>query len=300
MSNKLIQVIEDNKLEEATSKSLEESFLPFFQQAKKWKEKAENLVVTSVDQKREMKMAREARLALREIRINADKTRKALKEDSLRYGRAVQGVYNVIEYLISPIEKHLHDQEKFAEIKEAERKADLKAYRESEISPFSDFVPLGINLSEMPIEDYEKLLNGARLQFKAHIEAEKKAEAERLAKEKTEREEQERIRKENEQLRKEHEAQEAILQAERKAKAALEAEINAEREAKERAEKARIESERKAAAAPDKEKLFSFADQIDELLNPEFSTEQAKRISLEANEMLDKVTAFIRSESGKL
>ena len=58
-----------------------------------------------------MQEARIARLALRDIRIQADKTRKALKEESLRYGKAVQGVYNVIEYLITPIEKHLEERE---------------------------------------------------------------------------------------------------------------------------------------------------------------------------------------------
>jgi hypothetical protein len=307
--NELIQVIQENKLEEATSKSLQDHFLPFFDQAKEWKERAEGLIVTDVNQTREMKMAREARLALREIRVNANKTRKALKEDSLRYGRAVQGVYNVIEYLIKPIEQHLYDQEKFAEIKEAERKAELKVFREDELSAFSEFVPFGVNLSEMPEDDYNKLLNGARLQFQQKIEAEKKAEAERIAKEKAEAEERERIRKENERLRKEaeqrekelaeerakaeaerkaaeekakkeREAQEAILAEERAAKARLEAEIKAKKEAEEKAkqeaERARIEAEQKAAAASDNEKIETLADAVLSLQVPDLNNEKTK------------------------
>lgn len=127
MTNQLLQVITESGVEQTTAQSLQKAFEPFFAQANDWQEKAKGLVVTDESQTREMKMAREARLALKEIRVNADKTRKALKEDSLRYGKAVQEVYNVIEYLIVPIEKHLEEQEKFVERKEAERK-ESEAY----------------------------------------------------------------------------------------------------------------------------------------------------------------------------
>ena len=115
-NNELVRVINESGVEQSTALTLQSSFLPFFEQAEQWKIKAESLVVTDASQTREMKMAREARLALKDIRVSADKTRKALKEDSLRYGKAVQGVYNVIDYLIAPIEKHLEEQEKFPEI----------------------------------------------------------------------------------------------------------------------------------------------------------------------------------------
>ncbi len=118
----LVLAIKENQVETETGLVLQKAFEPFFQQANEWKKKAEELVITDVSQVREMQMARQARLALKEIRVNADKTRKRLKEDSLRYGKAVQGVYNVIEYLIEPIEKFLQEQEDFAKIQEAKQK----------------------------------------------------------------------------------------------------------------------------------------------------------------------------------
>jgi hypothetical protein len=182
-SEQLAQVITESGVEATTAKTLQDSFLPFFNQAQDWAEKASKLVVTSADQVQEMKDARAARLALKEIRVNADKARKLLKEDSLRYGRAVQGVYNVIEYLIVPIEQHLEKQENFVKIQEAEQKAKLKMQREDELRPYSMYVPFGIDLSEMTTENYQIILNGAKLQFEAAIEAKQRAEKERVERE---------------------------------------------------------------------------------------------------------------------
>ena len=326
----ITQVIKQSEVEESTAKSLEENFIPFFQQAKEWSEKAKELIVTDVSQKEEMKMAREARLALKEIRINADKKRKELKQDSIRYGRAVQGVYNVIEYLVVPIEKHLLDQEKFAEKQEAERIAALKAERENELEPFSEFVPFGVDLGGMSDDDYAKLFNGCRLQYRAKIEAEQKAEAERIAKEKADAEEAERIAKENERLRieaekrekeiqqerqrieaerklaegkaaKEREIQEQKLKAEREEKERLEAEIKAKEEAEEKTRIEKEEAKRKAAAAPDKEKLLSFAKQLADIdISGAFLTDKGRDIYVKADNMLIDVVKFIREKANKL
>ena len=43
------------------------------------------------------------------------KVRKELKEESLRKGKAIDGVANIIKFLIEPVEKYLEDQEKFIE-----------------------------------------------------------------------------------------------------------------------------------------------------------------------------------------
>ena len=336
-TNEIVKVVEQSGLEQQTAKTLLESFTPFFEKADEWRQKAETLVVTDVSQTREMKMAREARLALKEIRVNADKTRKALKEDSIRYGKAVQGVYNVIEYLIVPIEQHLEKQEKFAEIQEAERRAKLKAEREAEIQPYVEFIPYGLDFSVMTDEDYAKTLNGARLQLQAKVEAELRAEQERIAKEKAEAEERERIRIENERLRaeaearerqmaeerakaeaerkaleeqarKEREAAEAKLRAEAEARAKVEAELKAKAEAEAKAkreaeEKAAAElkakqlAEKKAKAAPDKAKLTELAKTIGATVLPEVKSEDAQKIVSEVKTLLEKVVAHIQSRT---
>ena len=82
ITNELVKVVDTSGVEAQTATTLKEKFLPFFEQAEEWKRKAETLVVTDASQVHDMKMARTARLALKEIRVNADKTRKALKEDT--------------------------------------------------------------------------------------------------------------------------------------------------------------------------------------------------------------------------
>lgn len=314
--NEIIRVVESSDLEAQTSQTLKERFLPFFEQAEDWKRKAESIVVTSAEQKHEMQIARQARLALREIRINADKTRKALKEDSLRYGRAVQGVYNVIEYLIAPIEEHLEKQERFVEIQEAEKKAKLKAEREIELHPYSEFVPCNLDLGGMTEVEYEKVLNGAKLQLQARIEEQARIEAERIAKEKAEAEERARIHAENERLRAEAEEREKQIRAEReKAEAerkALEEKAEAERrerirleaeaaakaeaERREKAEEAaRIRAEEAARqAAPDIEKAKVFAAQISALVAPEMSTKQGREKVERAMALLQQAVSLLK------
>lgn len=182
-NDQLVKVITESGIDTKTAKNLQDSFLPFFNQAQEWADKAALLVVTDANQVQLMKDARQARLMLKEIRVNADKMRKTLKEDSLRYGKAVQGVYNVIEYLIAPIEQHLEKQEKFVEIQEAERKAKLKLQREDELRVYAQYVPFGIDLANMTDEDYQKVFSGAKLQFEAAIEAKERAEKERTERE---------------------------------------------------------------------------------------------------------------------
>lgn len=314
-TNALVKTVESSGLENQTAATLKEKFLPFFEKAEEWKTKAEALIVTDASQTREMKMAREARLALKDIRVNADKVRKELKEDSLRYGKAVQGVYNVIESLVSPIETHLENQERFVEIQDAKRKEKIKEERHIELAPFQEFIPFGINLGEMTEEDYGKLLNGAKLKVQARIDAEKAAKEKAIAEER----ERERIRIENEKLKAEAKKQQAILEAERKKaddileaqrkqaakkQAELQARIDADAKAK-REEEERVIAEakkqqlleKKAKSAPDKDKLESLAKFIDEINMPELATNDAKVILQNAKALLSKVSAFIREKS---
>lgn len=178
--NQLIQVVSEAGLEKQTSDGIIEKLMPFFEQASEWKTKAEALVVTSAEQTKEMKEARVARLELKKIRVEANKTRESLKRDSLRYGQTVQSVYNIIKNLIEPIEEHLQAQEDFVRIQEVNRRAALEALRLPEVESLQEYIPYGLDLGAMSEEDYSKLIEGARLQQQQKIEAEKKAEAERL------------------------------------------------------------------------------------------------------------------------
>lgn len=320
----------DEGLEPATAQSLREAFESYFKQADEWRAKALTIQITRPDQIREMKLARETRLALREIRINAEKTRKRLKEDSLRKGKAIDGIFNMLAFAVEPLEKHLLEQEQFiARIEEA-RKAKLKADREAALAPFGVDVTL-YQLGDMADDVFEQLLETNRLAYAARQEAARKAEAERIAREAREAEERakreaaeaaerERIRIENERLRAEKEAAEAAARAEREKadaerreierkaaaeRAAAEAKAAAERQAREKAEaelRARQEAEarakaeqeaaaRAAAAAPDRDKLLALAGGIRGLIVPCLTSEAAKSANIEPT-IRDQVAKF--------
>lgn len=306
----LITTIDSIGLESQTKEYIQNKFLPFLQQAQEWKEKASALIVTHESQVNEMKMARISRLALKEIRVKADKTRVELKEDSIKYGKAVQSIYNLIASQIEPIEKHLQEQEDFVKIKEQKRKEELKVIRLNELQPFIDFVPYGLSLGELTEEDYQKTLYGAKLQYEAKIESDKKAEEERLLKEQQEKEERERIRLENEKLKEEAKKKEeealklkkeldAKLENERKQNKLLQEKLEQEkiRIAKELKEKQAAEN--KAKRAPDKQKLIDLANYIEQLNMPELKSDEGKKIIDDVHLLLKKVSNYIIEKSSQ-
>lgn len=281
-ATELTNLIQANSLEAVTAESLKAAFEPFFQKVSEWKEKANSLIVTSVDQKAEMKEAREGRLALKEIRVTAEKTRKALKEDSLKKGKVIDAAYSLIENQIKPLEAHLELQEKFAEIQEAKRLAEVKAARLELLRPYT--VAIDANLIGMMSDDmFDNFLNGTKRKHEEAIEAERLAEvarlealeaikaerlaqieAERLAqieRERIEAEQREAMRIENERLKAEAAIQEAQMKAQReKAEAerkAFEESVRLEREKAEaeRKERERLEANRLAAERAEKERL---------------------------------------------
>lgn len=249
MENGLVKLVNESGLDKTKSQVLLENFSNYFEIASDWEKKANMLVITSVEQKAEMKMASEGRKFLKDKRVAVEHTRKALKENSLREGQTIDAIAKVLTNLIIPIEKDLEEKEKFAERQEAKRIEALNDVRTREIEPYLEYVPYGIELGKMTDDDYKKVLSGAKLQKEAADEAERKAEQEHIAKEKAEAEEREKIRKENERLKKEAEEKEKQLAQERAKveaeKKAAEEKVRKEREAQEKI----LEEERAKAAA---------------------------------------------------
>jgi hypothetical protein len=212
---------------------------------------AASIEVASIEDKEAMKLARSTRLALRQVRIDVEKTRKELKAESLLKGKAIDGMANIIKYKIEPVERDLQEKEDFVKRIEAERVAALVSERTSELAQL-DVDCSCFDLGAMTDEAFGALLASSKVVHAAKV-AEAKAEADRQAKEARERaEEQERIRKENERLKAEAEAREAELQAERDAKEKAErAAAKAKAEAEAKAKKAKSEADRKAKAIQD-------------------------------------------------
>jgi hypothetical protein len=184
MENQLVKIVTESGLEQTKAQVLLTNFQNYFEIAAEWELKINSLNVTDISQKAEMKMASEARKFLKQKRIDVETTRKTLKEQSLREGQTIDSIAKILKNLIEPLEDKAESIEKFAEIQEAKRKAELKEEREKEIQPFAEFVPFGIDLSNLNEDDYSKLLNGCKLQLQAKFEAEQKEEKERIEKEK--------------------------------------------------------------------------------------------------------------------
>jgi len=241
--NKLQVIIKESGLEATKAKVMLENFQDYFEIASDWEKKAKTIVVTNESQTGDMAMARTGRLYLREKRLAIENKRKELKEQSLREGRAIDGIANVLKALIVPIEDYLDRQEHFVKIKQKE-------------------------------ED-ERLLAEARA----------KIEADRLAQEKADREEQERIRLENIRLQKETEEKEKQLQKERLAAAKKQREIeikaDAERkvlEEKNRKDREKADKERLATEKKHREEREEFARQ---------EHEKAEKLRLENEKKLN-------------
>ena len=228
--------------------SLKDGFAPHFIEFHTLAEEAKAITVT------QPKAARDMRLALKRVRVDAEKTRKAMKEDSLRRGKAIDGINSLLVYQLTPVEEAMDAIEKAEEIAEANRKAALQSMRADDLSPYAD--PTFYDLGSMPEDQWTQLIAGAKAAHDAKIAAAAKAEAERIeaerlaaeaeAKRKAEEAaERERMRAENERLAKEAEAaRKAKEEAERIAAAE-----RAEAEAKAAAEREAARKEREAIEA---------------------------------------------------
>jgi hypothetical protein len=242
-----IAIPERDALSPSLLVNIEAGFKDSFAQAEAWREKALAIQITSIHQKDKMKEAREMRLTLRGIRVAGEKKHKELKSDYLLAGRAIDGVKNILLASIEPLERHLAEQEQYAERLLEQQRQALIAERTEAIRPF---VPEGQPLPALELMDEKQwlaYLDDAKLLHEAKIEAARKTEAERIAREQAEAAERERLRIENERLVKEAAEREAAAKAEREAaEKALAAERAAAAE-KQRLADAKAKAEREAA-----------------------------------------------------
>jgi hypothetical protein len=221
--NALVVLINKAGLEPETAKTLQERFQQFYITAKEWEAKAKEIVITDASQTDLMSLARSGRLLLKNIRNDVEKTRKTLKEDSLRKGQAIDGIAKTLKGLIEPIEEYLEKQENYVQLQEAKRQTELRATRSQELSQYGVVMPPSYDLGKTPDDMYATMLAGAKKKHEDAIEAERLEKEEKLRQEQEAAAEKERLRLDNERLR--QEAETARVEQERK-----DAEATAERE----------------------------------------------------------------------
>lgn len=212
---KLVALVNDANLPQSKAEELLNEFTSIFKAVANWERMAQTIVVENEKDVEAMKMARTARLDLRQRRISVEKRHKELKSTLLSQGRVIDGIKNTLIGLIEPLEKSMQEKEDFVKIKQE--------------------------------REYKEFLEKKRL------EQEARELEERLAREKAEQEQREKERKEAEKIRLENlrlqqERDELMRKQELERKAAAEKEraikIEAERVANEL--RLKVEAEKEA------------------------------------------------------
>ena len=193
--------------------------------------------------------AKRLRLDIRKVRTETEKIRKVQKEEYLRAGNAIDGVSNILKWAVIEKETKLEEIEKHFEIEEQKRLDALQRDRVELLLPYDIDASLR-KLSELDEDTFEALLSTKKRQHEELIEAQRKAEEERILREKAEAEERERIRVENARLKAEAEERERLarVEAEKREKEEAERKKREAEEQRKRDEAARIEREKHEAA----------------------------------------------------
>jgi hypothetical protein len=260
----LAKVIEAAGVSASTSETLLVSFGGHFCDMQEATKKAASIEVTDENQTAAMKAAKVARLEIKKVRTATEATRKLVKEDALRFGKAVDAVAGMIRGECEKVETRLEECETYAERAEAKRAEVRRIDRATKLMPFGTDVRF-FDLGGMSDEAWQNLYTrereayeGRQLKAKADAEAAQKAEDERRANE-------ERLVKENATLKAEA--------AERELKANAEREAN---EAEMRAEREKIDAERREADRVISE-LNAMREEAEAADRANAEAEQAKR-----------------------
>jgi len=301
-----------------------------FNGVSKMREQLDSVIVENENDKVNMKLANTIRLGVRQVRLDAEKEFDAKRsevqqamvsfktEDSL-WLKAKQ----TMQILTKEIEENARWKEETKERIEAERKELEVQQRILKVSKFNPELHRS-EYEHMSSLMFDLFLSGIEKDYNDRIEAERKAEAERIEAARIEAERIENQRIENERLkveadkrekeieaeRKKQEAilkaeraeQERLLNVERKKQADLEAELKAKKDAELLAEKQRQEVENAKQAeierlksSSDKEKLTQFADTLNYLKLPEVQSEKAKELVKAIELRLSVIIAEINS-----
>ena len=214
-----------------------------FNGVSKMRDQLETVVVEDENDQTNMKLANTIRLGVKRVRLDAEKTFDAKRAEVQEKKRAFDTedklwlkAKQTMQILTKEIEENAKWKEETKlrfEAEQRELKIQQRMVKVSKVAPEID----RSEFEGMSDEIFDKFYNGLEKEYNERIEAEKKAEADRIAKEKAEAEERERIRKENEQLKKE--AEERERQA--KIEAQKRAEAERKREALDKAASARME-----------------------------------------------------------
>lgn len=191
METALTPIIKESKVPKSVADQVNQSLTPFFAKVQEWQQTIKTIVITDPSETGKMKMAREGRLALRQMRLdgteivksNREIIKKRMESDVLEDKLWLKSG-QIMELEYKTLEAQLEEKEKFAENFEISRKKALHATRATELVQYG-WQDLGLmHLGEMDDGSYAALLNGTRIQHEEKLRAEAQATKERLEQEK--------------------------------------------------------------------------------------------------------------------
>ena len=251
---------------------------------------------------------RELRLKIRDNRTKGiEQWHKVNKEFYLRGGQFVDAIKKKEIAENERMESNLMENEKFFERQEEKRIEELKIKRVELCQLYSEFIPLSIDLGSLSDEDFNNLLNGAKLQYDSKIEQLKKEEEARIENERLNKLEQDRrfelapfaqFINESPKLREMEEKEYQLL-----LNSLAEAKLSYEKEQ----EKIKLENERLKKEAEEKENALQIEreeakkeqEKLEKQRLAELQIEKDKQAKLEA-ELKAKKDADLKAENERL
>jgi len=160
-STKLAVIVKESGLEQSKGQILLEKFTNFFEIAADWERKAKELVITEVTQVVEMKRAEEGMKFLKSKRIEVEKTRKTLKEASLKESQTIDSIARILKNLIEPVEADLEKKANFEKYKIAEEREKKEKQRMILLEPYDVTIDKNI-VANMADEMFDVYLKGVK------------------------------------------------------------------------------------------------------------------------------------------
>jgi colicin import membrane protein len=301
-------------VEKSKATQIRDTFEPMVKMLESFESEYDKIIKQSIEKIDSdlCKKAGDVRKKIAKIRTEAEKIRKAQKDEYLRAGKAIDGVSNILKWAIVEKEDELKKIENYFEEMERKRKQELQEQRALILCEFCQDANEK-HLSDMDEDVWQAFLTGKKKDYEDRIEAERIAEEDRLAQIQKQNEEQERIRLENEML-KEQLAKEKLEQEAREAQAIeiarKEKEIQDERIAKEKekvriaeekykeqlAKEKAIEEERQSKlSAGDSEKVVFLINDLEELKTKySFESDKNKKMIYDVQILLEKIITHIK------
>ena len=205
MENGLVLNATQYGIEKSKANQLEKVFVPMVEKFKELENEYNEVLSNKEITKQVCHDAKTVRNKYVKVRTGADEIHKIAKASLLVQTRAIDGLRNIVKYAVIDHENSLLEVEKHFEKIEAERLDKIRIERNTILEKY-DINPGVGDIAIMSDDVWKHYIKSVKVDFDAKIEAEKKAESERIAKEKAEIAEQKRIKLENEKLKKEAES----------------------------------------------------------------------------------------------